>query len=74
MESPPDGLGAMSKVYEALKQAEQDRGNAQRKALSTMLARFTADRDALITSIQECQQQLAALQQRSMTHPPRCPS
>lgn len=51
----------MSKIYEALKQAEQDRSDAQRKALSTLLARFTADRDSLISSIQECQQQLATL-------------
>lgn len=54
----------MSKIYEALKQAEQDRNDAQRKALSTLLARFTADRDALMAAIQDCQQQLATLADR----------
>ncbi|MBI3785513.1 MAG: hypothetical protein HY270_19140 [Deltaproteobacteria bacterium] len=43
---------------------EVDRFAAQRKALSTMLARFTADRDSLITAIQECQEQLASIASR----------
>jgi chromosome segregation ATPase len=40
---------------------DTDRFDGQRKALSSLLARFTADRDSLITSIQECQQQLATI-------------
>jgi chromosome segregation ATPase len=60
----------MSKIYEALKQAEQDRSEAQRKALSALLARFTADRDALLAAVQDCQQQLATLTARVEGGPP----
>jgi chromosome segregation ATPase len=40
---------------------EPGRHDAQRQALSSLLARFTADRDALITSIQTCQERIAHL-------------
>ena len=41
--------------------AERSRFGVPRGALSAVMARFTADRDALITAVHECQQQLAAL-------------
>ena len=41
--------------------AERSRFGVPRGALSALMARFTADRDALITAVHECQQQLAAL-------------
>jgi chromosome segregation ATPase len=40
---------------------EHGRHDAQRQALSSLLARFTADRDALITSIHGCQQRINEL-------------
>jgi tetratricopeptide (TPR) repeat protein len=38
--------------------ADPDRLDALRQSLSGLLARFTADRDALITTVQECEQRL----------------
>lgn len=38
--------------------------DAQRMAFGKLLARFTADRDAIIASIQECEERIAALEQR----------
>jgi len=38
--------------------ADADRFEALRQALGGLLARFTADRDALITTVQECEQRL----------------
>src|SRR5262249_44483086 len=39
----------------------EQRHDAQRQALSSLLARFTADRDALITSIRGCQERINEL-------------
>jgi chromosome segregation ATPase len=38
--------------------ADSDRLDTLRQSLSGFLARFTADRDALITTVQECEQRL----------------
>jgi hypothetical protein len=44
--------------------ASTDRAGAQRQALADLLARFTADRDALLAALDATQQQLAALTAR----------
>jgi hypothetical protein len=41
-----------------------DRHELQRQALAQMLARFTADRDALITAVQACQERLTKVMAR----------
>ncbi len=43
---------------------ELGRYEAQRRALGNLLGRFTADRDALIASIQACEEQIASLNAR----------
>lgn len=48
---PPDTSQAPDAV-------DPDRFEALRQALGGLLARFTADRDALITTVQECEQRL----------------
>ena len=41
-----------------------DRHELQRQALAQMLARFTADRDALIAAVQACQERLTKVMAR----------
>ncbi|MFQ5668515.1 MAG: hypothetical protein ACE5I7_19090, partial [Candidatus Binatia bacterium] len=49
---------------ECVPEGAAERLEAQRKVLSTLLARFTADRDVLITAVRECERQVAALAAR----------
>jgi len=46
------------------------RNEAQRQALSGVLARFTADRDNLLAAIQSCQQRVTELVERLGGDPP----
>ncbi|MGD0947614.1 MAG: hypothetical protein ABSA52_09295 [Candidatus Binatia bacterium] len=48
-------------IPRTLDAAEGSRFGVPRDVLSALMARFTADRDVLITAVHECQQQLAAL-------------
>lgn len=43
---------------------ERGRNEAQRQALSGVIARFTADRDHLLAAIQACQQRVSELVER----------
>ena len=52
---------------------ESNRFKAQGNPLGTLLARFTADRDALITAVRECEDQLAAIAARLDANPTGAP-
>lgn len=52
---------------------ESNRFKAQGNSLGTLLARFTADRDALITAVRECEDQLAAIAARLDANPTGAP-
>ncbi|MBI3786454.1 MAG: tetratricopeptide repeat protein [Deltaproteobacteria bacterium] len=51
----------MSKIYEALKQAEQQRAAGQRDASADLSARLDAEYEALRSALEQCQAQLDGL-------------
>ncbi len=53
----------MSKIYEAIKQAEQERAG-QRDLVNEIVSRFAAEQDALDVALGECRAQLAELRGR----------